>query len=117
MAHTLTVVLAVVVGGLIDLGGYRLMVYSRRRAIRSSRLRRITLRLAMLLALWIGVPVAEYYACSPAAASDGYLAAVVFFIAGFILTGIFGNRNEYLSGLRKLELEDHPIAGPADGNQ
>jgi hypothetical protein len=112
MAHALTLVLAVVIGGLIDVGGYRLLVYSLRQAIRTSRLRRITLRMAVLLTLWIAVPAGEYSACSRTAASDGYLAAVLFFVAGFIVTGIFGNRNEYLKGLRKLEKEDHPAAGP-----
>jgi hypothetical protein len=49
------------------------------------------------------------------AASDGYLAAALFFVAGLIVTGIFGNRNEYLKGLRKLKEEeekDHPAADP-----
>lgn len=117
MAHTLIVVVAVVAGALVDLGGYRLMVYSRRPAIRSSPLRRVTLRLPILLVLWIGVPAGEYYACSRAAASDGYFAATMFFIAGFILIGIFGNRNKYLSGLRKLEQEDDPAPDAVDGNQ
>lgn len=117
MAHALTVVAALVVGALVDLGAYRLMVYSRRQPIRSSRLRRVTLRLAILLVLWIGVPVGEYNACSRAAATDRYLAAFLFFIAGFILVGVFGDRNKYLSGLRKLEQEDHAMADPADGNQ
>jgi hypothetical protein len=117
MAHILTIVLAVIAGALIDLGSYRLAVYTRRPAIRASRLRRITLRSVLLLVIWIGVPVGEYYACSRAAASAGYGAAFFFFVGGFILTGIFGDRNVYLDGLQKLEQEDDPVTDSADGIQ
>jgi hypothetical protein len=70
---------------------------------------------AVLLTRWLAVPAGEYSACAQVAASDGYLAAALFFVAGLIVTGIFGNRNEYLKGLRKLKEEeekDHPAADP-----
>jgi len=104
MAKTLTVLMAVLVGGLIDLGSYRLMGYPP-----SSRLSpplRVLYRLLMTTVMWIGVPVGEYYACSSrASASAGFLAAFLFFIAGFMLVAFFGQRGEYLRGLRKLDGE------------
>ena len=60
----------------------------------SSRLGRpllVLCRLFMISVIWIGVPVGEYYACSSrASASAGYLAAFLFFIAGFMLVAFFG---------------------------
>ena len=108
MPGTVTVAIAVLAGGLIDVGIYRLMVYSRRRAIQSVGLRRVTLRLVLLLALWIVVPFGEYYACSRSSSSAGYLFGWLFVFVGFVLGGVFGNRNAYLSDLRKLDDEDRP---------
>jgi hypothetical protein len=115
MEKTLTVLVAVLVGGLIDLGSYRFMVYLP--PSRLSRPLRVLYGLIIIPLIWIGVPVGEYYACSSrASASAGYLAAFSFFIAGIILFGIFGQRAEYLRGLRKLDEEDQQVTGPADGS-
>jgi hypothetical protein len=115
MAKTLTVLMAVLVGGLIDLGSYRFMSY-----LQSNRLSRplvVLCRLLMIAVIWIGVPVGEYYACSSrASVSAGYLAAFLFFIAGFMLVAFFGERRQYLHGLRKLDKEDQQVADPADGS-
>jgi hypothetical protein len=101
--------------GLIDLGIYRLLVYLPPSSL--SRPLRVLYGLPMLAALWIGVPVGEYYACSSRASdSTGYLAAFSFFIAGFIVVVIFGQRDEYRRGLRKLDEEDQQVTGPADGS-
>jgi hypothetical protein len=115
MAKTLTVLMAVLVGGLIDLGSYRFMGY-----LPSSRLSRpqlVLCRLLMIAVIWIGVPLGEYYACSSrGSASAGYLAAFLFFIAGFMLVAFFGERGQYLHGLRRLDKEDQQVADPADGS-
>jgi hypothetical protein len=115
MEKTLTVLVAVLVGGLIDLGSYRFMGY-----LPSSRLSRplgVLYRLLMMTVIWIGVPVGEYYACSSrASASTGYLAAFLFFTAGFMLVAFFGQRGEYLRGLRKLDEDGQQVTGPGDGS-
>lgn len=115
MLNAATVVLAVLAGALIDLGIYRLMVYSRRPSIRDSRPRRITWRLLGLIGMWIIVPLGEYYACSTASQSAGFMSASTFFLAGFVLLSAFGNRNQFLRDLRKLDEKDPPAADPADG--
>ena len=105
MAKTLTILMAVLVGGLIDLGSYRFM--GSQASSRLSPPLRVLYRLLMITVIWIGVPVGEYYACSSrASASAGYVAAFLFFIAGFILVAFFGQRGEHLRGLRKLDEED-----------
>ena len=91
MAKTLAVLMAVLVGGLIDLGSYRLMGYPP-----SSRLSpplRVLYRLLMMTVIWIGVPVGEYYACSSRELRPrpGSLAAFLFFIAGFALVAFSAN--------------------------
>jgi hypothetical protein len=113
--NTVTIVLAVLVGALIDLGIYRLMVYSRRPSIRDSRSRRITWRLLGLMGLWVIVPLGEYFACSTASASAGFTSATAFFVAGFVLISAFGNRNQFLHDLRKLDAKDRSAADWADG--
>ena len=116
MATSLTVLLSVLAGGIVDLGVYWLMVRSR--SFRWSALLRVPCRLLMLATIWIMVPVGEYYACSSrGTASHGPLAAFLFFIAGFLLAGVFAMRNKHLGDLRKLEGKTHPAADPVDGNQ
>ncbi len=109
MAKTVTVVLAILAGGVIDLGVYRFSAYVP--TTRLNRPLRLLYSLLMLAVFLIGVPVGEYYACSSrGSASAGYLAATVFFIAGFMLVSIFGERGRYLRGLKKLDQEDRRSA-------
>lgn len=79
------------------------MVYSRRPSIQDSLPRKTAWRLPGLLKHWIIVPFGEYYACSRVSATDGYMDGFWFFLLGFVLVIAFGNRNDSLSRLRKLD--------------
>jgi hypothetical protein len=114
MAETLWAFVAIVAGVLVDLGIYRLSLYLIPK--RLSQPLRVVCALLMVGALWVGVPVGGYYVCSSqSSASAGYLAAVLLFVAGFMLVSVFGDRGRYLRDLKRLEEEDQQAAGPADG--
>ncbi len=113
MPKTLTVIAAILVGGLIDLGDYWLMAH-----LASGRLNRplrVLCGLLMIAVIWVVVPVGEYYASSSlASASAGYLAACLLFVAGFVMVSFFGERGRYLRDLRKLDGTGQRAANSAD---
>ncbi len=114
MAEAFTVLVVILAGGVLDLGAYRFVAY-----LSSSRLGRPLRLLCGLLAIaviWVVVPLGGYYACSSRGSSAGYLAAVVLFVAGFMLVTFFGERGEYSRGLRRLGAEDQQAADPTDGS-
>lgn len=117
MAKTFTVLAAAVVGGLIDLGSYRLMVYLPSR--RLNRWLRVACGLPLIAMTWIGVPVGEYQGLYRTSTAAGAAAAVMFFLAGFLLIGFYGQRGQYLREMRKLDKddEDQRITRPADDSQ
>lgn len=104
MAETFTVLVAIVVGGLIDLGSYRLMAL-----LPSSRLNRplrVVCVLLLIAVIWIGVPVAAYQSLYRDSIAVGSGAALVFFLAGFLLVLFFGERGQHLRGMRELDKKD-----------
>jgi hypothetical protein len=115
MEKTFVVVAAILVGGLIDLGAYRLIL-----GLSSSRLNRplrAVCGLLIIAAMWVAVPAGAYLVClSRASGSGGSLAAVLLFIAGFFLVVVFGERGRYLRDLRKLDEQGQQVTDPADGS-
>lgn len=115
MAKAFTVLVVILVGGVIDLGVYRFVAYLSASGL--GRRLRLLCGLLAIAVIWVVVPLGGYYACSSrGSASAGYLAAVVLFVAGFMLVTVFGERGEYSRGLRRLGAEDQQVTDPADGS-